>query len=199
MPEAGGCVPGAADPGPCRGRPSGPGMRRWNGGRARISTIMNAPHAPRPDPDAGVPPASIAWSDAFLLGYPPMDDTHREFVDCLRALQAATDAELPECLAAMRAHAVSHFEQEKRWMEETDFPAAQCHIDEHTAVLGTLDGITARLRDAGDTAVVRNIAQALADWFPGHADYMDAALSHWMCKRQYGGKPVVLRRGVASR
>lgn len=162
---------------------------------------MNAPHAPQAPVDAVAddPVASIAWSDAFLLGYPPMDETHREFVDCLRALQSASDAELPVCLEAMRAHAVSHFEQERQWMEETSFPAAQCHIDEHAAVLGTLEGITARLRDAGDTEVVRNIARALADWFPGHADYMDAALSHWMCKREYGGKPVVLRRGVASR
>ena len=26
-------------------------------------------------------------------------------------------------------------------------------------------------------------AQALADWFPGHADYLDSALAQWMAKR----------------
>ena len=40
-------------------------------------------------------------------------------------------------------------------------------------------------------------AEHLLAWFPGHADYLDSALAHWMCKQRLGGKPVVLRRGVA--
>ena len=51
----------------------------------------------------------------------------------------------------------------------------------------------ALLRERG-----RSLARALADWFPGHADYMDAALSHWMAKRSYGGKPLVFRRDAVK-
>jgi hemerythrin len=44
--------------------------------------------------------------------------------------------------------------------------------------------------------VGRSFLQELARWFPGHADYLDSALAAWMCKRQFGGKPVVLQRSV---
>ena len=42
------------------------------------------------------------------------------------------------------------------------------------------------------TAIGRDFAAELERWFPGHADYLDSALAAWMCKRQFGGKPVVL-------
>ena len=145
---------------------------------------------------------ALRWSDKFLLGYTPMDRTHQEFVACVAALQAATDAELPACLEALAAHCVAHFQQEEQWMTAADFPAAQCHADEHAAVLKSVREVQALWDDPAHAdrvhAVVRNLTQALADWFPGHADYMDAALSHWMAKRSLGGTPVVLRRGVAT-
>lgn len=145
---------------------------------------------------------ALRWSDKFLLGYTPMDRTHEEFVACVAALQAGTDAELPACLEALAAHCVRHFQQEEQWMTATDFPAAQCHADEHAAVLKSVREVQALLHDPAHAdrvnVVVRNLTQALVDWFPGHADYMDAALSHWMAKRSLGGTPVVLRRGVAT-
>ena len=77
--------------------------------------------------------APLQWSDSLLLGYGPMDEVHREFVDTVQALQTAQDADLPGCLEALVAHARSHFEAEDLWMVETDFPARACHIEEHAA------------------------------------------------------------------
>lgn len=148
--------------------------------------------------EAPAPPPAMAWSDRYLLGHDGMDHTHREFVDCVGALQTAADAELADRLQAFEAHAVSHFEQERRWMEDSDFPAAQCHADEHTAVLNSVHEVQGLLRDGGAVQVVRELAQALADWFPGHADYMDAALSQWLVKRSHGGTPIVLRRNLGQ-
>lgn len=138
--------------------------------------------------------SAMAWSDRYLLGHNGMDDTHREFVECVAALQTVGDAELAECLAAFEAHAVEHFEQERRWMKGTAFPAAQCHVDEHTAVLNSVHEVQELLRNGASGQVARDLARALADWFPGHADYMDASLSQWLIKRSHGGAPVVLRR-----
>ena len=83
-------------------------------------------------------------------------------------------------------------------MTETGFPPRQCHIDEHAAVLRSADEVLA-LAEQGQLGPIRGFAAALVDWFPGHADYLDAALAHWMCKRQHGGKPVVVRRGSTLR
>ncbi|MES2482192.1 MAG: hemerythrin domain-containing protein [Pseudomonadota bacterium] len=140
----------------------------------------------------------MGWHDGLLLGYSPMDAVHEEFVHCVATLQQASDAELPERLAELARHVQRHFGEEDRWMEETVFPARECHINEHAAVMKSVREVGALLAQ-GNTAVCRRLATELANWFPGHADYLDSALAHWMCKQRLGGKPVVIRRGIPGR
>lgn len=140
----------------------------------------------------------MQWSDSLLLGFAPMDAVHEEFVACVAALQQAQDSQLPEVMERLIAHAHAHFGEEDRWMQQTQFPARECHINEHAAVMKSLMDVQAMLAQ-GDTAVCRRLAVELARWFPGHADYLDAALSHWMCKQRMGGKPVVFRPTVGKR
>lgn len=137
---------------------------------------------------------TMKWSDRYLLGHTGMDNTHRDFVACVAALQTAEDAELEVCLAAFEAHAVEHFEQERQLMESTEFPAAQCHEDEHTAVLNSVHEVQEIVRKGGSVELIRQLTHALIDWFPNHADYLDASLAQWLVKRSHGGMPVVLRR-----
>jgi hemerythrin-like metal-binding protein len=137
----------------------------------------------------------IVWSDAFMLGFGPMDDVHEEFVEIVSAMQQAKDEELAGLLETFTVHAKAHFDAENAWMVETDFPARACHIDEHAAVMRSVHQVRDRLAQ-GDYAVARRLADELASWFPGHADYLDSALAHWMCKRRLGGKPVILRRDI---
>lgn len=137
----------------------------------------------------------LEWSDALLLGYAPMDARHEEFVSVVSALEVASDADLPQRLEAVADHLRAHFEEENRWMTESEFPARGCHVDEHDAVLRSLEQVQSLLA-GGDFSECRRLAKELARWFPGHADYMDAALAHWMFKRDTGGKPVILRRSI---
>jgi hemerythrin-like metal-binding protein len=124
-----------------------------------------------------------------------MDDTHKEFVERLDALLAAEDGEFLERLEAFERHAIAHFAEEDAWMQRTGFPPKECHIDEHAAVLASVRQVLELVRQ-GDIAEGRRLAAALADWFPGHAFHLDSALAHWMVKRSFGGKPVVLRRNL---
>lgn len=133
------------------------------------------------------------WSDRYLLGHHGMDDTHREFVELVDALLTVADAELPEALTAFERHAEAHFAQENRWMSEGGFPAGDCHIEEHEKVLASVREVQLALAD-GDVALCRELARALMDWFPGHADYMDSALAQWLVKRSHAGAPLVFRR-----
>lgn len=149
-------------------------------------------NAPLPSNDS-----ALTWHDGLLLGYAPMDHVHEDFVQCVVALREASDAALPAALAALRAHALDHFGQEDRWMVETEFPARECHINEHAAVLQSIDEVQALLAQ-GNTQICRRLTEELSQWFPGHADYLDSALAHWMCKQRLGGKPVVLRRHLPT-
>lgn len=149
------------------------------------------PHTPK------ITPIEFVWTDAYLVGFHEMDDVHREFVQIVQAMQSCTDAEFPAALEQFILHAKAHFGTEDAWMIETDFPPKDCHMDEHAAVMKSAEDVQA-LVATGNIAIGRSFAAELVRWFPGHADYLDSALAHWMVKRQHGGKPVVLRRGVAS-
>jgi hemerythrin len=139
---------------------------------------------------------SIHWGDTFLLGHEQLDDVHKEFVTLLGQLQRAPQADIAALLGALALHTREHFEMENTWMRDTEFPPRDCHIDEHAAVMKSIDEVRQRVA-SGDYDAVQSLADALADWFPGHADYLDAALAQWMCKRRFGGKPVVIRRDLA--
>ena len=133
------------------------------------------------------------WEDRYLLGYRAMDDTHREFVDLVNALLTVPDNGLPAALQAFAQHAEAHFAQENAWMLTEDFPPRDCHIDEHNKVLASVHDVQQLLAE-GDVDIVRELAKALRDWFPEHADYMDSALSTWLVKRAHAGRPLVFRR-----
>jgi hemerythrin len=90
-------------------------------------------------------------------------------------------------------HPEEHFASEERLMDRYGFPARECHADEHERVMSSVREVRA-LVAAGDARVGRELAQALADWFPGHSDYMDSAVATWVAKKTVGGAPVVLRR-----
>lgn len=121
--------------------------------------------------------AALEWSEALALELPLMDDTHREFVDLLAAVEAADDAALVAAWQALVEHTEQHFGQEDAWMASTRFAAGNCHAMQHKVVLQIMrDGAT-RAASQGELQVVRAMAAELALWFPQHAQSMDAALA----------------------
>lgn len=118
----------------------------------------------------------LLWSDALSLGLPAMDETHREFVALLAAVTDAPDDRLLDAWAALIEHTDQHFTQEDAWMRQTRFASGNCHSTQHKVVLivmreGLVQGAAGRLD------VIRQMAHELADWFPQHAQTMDAALA----------------------
>lgn len=118
----------------------------------------------------------LVWSDALSLDMPVMDDTHREFVDLLAAVEAASDATLLGHWAALIDHSVDHFGREDDWMQNTGFAASNCHGMQHDMVLQVMRECLKR-GEGGDLAVVRGLAGELGTWFTQHAQSMDAALA----------------------
>ena len=131
--------------------------------------------------------ASLAWSDALLLELDFMDDTHREFVDLLAAVETAEDEDLVERFRALVDHTDEHFGGEDRWMAATQFAASNCHTMQHNVVMQVLREALKRGQD-GDLVLLRDLARELGIWFPQHAQTMDAALALHL--RQIGFDPV---------
>ncbi|QHE83490.1 bacteriohemerythrin [Hydrogenophaga sp. BPS33] len=139
----------------------------------------------------------FAWDEAFSVHHASMDDTHHEFVDCLDALLRASDAQQHAALNAFEDHARRHFQEEDQAMRESAYGSAGCHVDEHAAVLKSLDEVRAVLAE-GRHDVVRAFALALADWFPRHAQVMDLGLARWLQQRRLGGAPVSISKRAVS-
>jgi hemerythrin-like metal-binding protein len=128
----------------------------------------------------------LAWSDALHLGQPVMDETHREFVELLNRLGLAGEADLLARLDEFIAHTKAHFGQEEAWMEAMQFPPLGCHRTEHEGVLEIMREVRNRIA-AGEPHYGPVLAKAIAEWFPLHAQSMDAVLSLYI--RQTGFDP----------
>ena len=57
------------------------------------------------------PATPLTWNDTLLLGDPEMDAVHEEFVALIARLTTAKAPEVANALAALEAHAISHFSQ----------------------------------------------------------------------------------------
>lgn len=125
--------------------------------------------------DFPVVPA-LDWSDSLRTGDGRMDQTHREFVDMLARLRDLQGEDPLPLYRELMAHTIEHFQQEDRWMVATGFSAENCHSLQHKQILGTLEAVETHYLQ-GDTDIVRRMADALAEWFPQHAQTMDAGLA----------------------
>lgn len=150
------------------------------------------------DTAAHTPAPAFAWSERFALGHGTIDANHREFVDLVNAMIVGPDDSLEGALDRFRAHAERHFGEEDAWMVEDDMPNRQCHLDEHQAVLASVREVQALEPGERKNAIIRDIAEHLARWFPGHAEQMDLAVAKSLVKKQLGGVPVMIRRNPLS-
>lgn len=128
----------------------------------------------------------LAWSDDLALGQDSMDETHREFVELLNRVSAAGADELLARLDEFIAHTEAHFGQEEAWMEAMQFPPLACHRTEHEGVLEVMREVRKRVA-GGEPHYGPVLAKAIAEWFPLHAQSMDAVLA--LTIRQTGFEP----------
>ena len=123
-----------------------------------------------------LPANALPWTASLQTGDARMDHTHQEFVDMLNQLLATPqDQQLP-LYRAFLSHTAEHFAQEERWMVATGFAAENCHAEHHATILETMRAVESHY-EAGDTEIITRLAEALAEWFPGHAASMDAGLA----------------------
>ena len=119
----------------------------------------------------------MQWSDSLELGLAPMDQTHREFIECYNAMASAPSEQLLERMDAFIAHTIEHFEQENQWMAIVGFPG--CHKAEHDRVLAVMHEVRKRVVD-GDLFLGKRLIEELPAWFENHAGSMDAALVQYL-------------------
>lgn len=121
----------------------------------------------------------MVWDDEMVLGNTALDQTHHEFVDILNRLAKTPEADLLPALDEAIAHTQTHFDLEEGWMARLNFPAAGCHVSEHTQVIGVMRMVRERVA-AGETHFAYVLATELSAWLRIHATTMDYALTYFI-------------------
>jgi hemerythrin len=129
-------------------------------------------------------PQSLLWSTDLLLGDERTDATHQEFIDLLNATGQAKEVEKLALYQSLVTHTVEHFGQEERWMLANGITAEHCHFSQHSSVLEVMKEVERRAL-AGETQLIGQMLEALAEWFPMHAQSMDAGLVEFLREKGF--------------
>lgn len=126
--------------------------------------------------------SALTWNENLALGVPAMDATHQEFVLLSNELSTAPESERGSVLERFIGHTIAHFAQEDRWMEELEFPAMDCHRNEHRRVLEVLNTVKLKWLEGSEEGrrLLEQLLSELGPWFEQHAQTMDAALAWYM-------------------
>ncbi len=135
-------------------------------------------------PPALSTPATLAWSPELALGDARTDITHQEFIALLNATAHCESAEKMPRYQALLAHTVEHFAQEERWMLACGIPADFCHFSQHNSVLEVMREVERRAL-AGEAGFIEQMLDALVEWFPQHAQSMDAGLVGYLAEKGF--------------
>ncbi|MEO5671441.1 MAG: hemerythrin domain-containing protein [Ramlibacter sp.] len=129
------------------------------------------------------------------LGDAELDADHTRLETLIGQLSDAPTEVVTLAMEALREHAYRHFEMEDSVLRTTGEGNALCHIEEHAAVLKSLDEVRHRLSEDGMTneaksLLVRRLAAHLLDWLPRHVQEMDASIASHRSRQRFGGSPV---------
>lgn len=149
---------------------------------AAVDPASPARAAPTPSGDTARSPVVIGWSEALVTGDVAFDDTHREFVELIEALDRADESEMAAAVDAAITHTQAHFRRETTLMQMHDFPPIHCHDTEHAQVLEVMLAVRDKVAN-GEHAYGRVLASALMEWLHVHVPTMDTVLALWLRER----------------
>ncbi len=132
---------------------------------------------------------------SITLGDPALDREHAELQRLIVALMQAPADRVAAALDALRTHAGKHFELEDADLRRVGGANATCHLDEHAAVLRSLDEVRQVLaRPEPPLDMIPRLAAELMRWLPEHVQVMDAGIASVRTKERLGGAPVQITR-----
>lgn len=140
---------------------------------------------------------TLAWTDELVLGDPRTDATHQEFIDLVNATTAAAPEQQLALYQQLLAHTVEHFAQEERWMSACGIPPDFCHFSQHSSVLEVMKEVERRAV-AGETALIASMIEALVEWFPMHANSMDAGLVSYLQEKGFDTASESFKEGAGA-
>jgi len=138
------------------------------------------------------------------LGDAQLDEDHAALHRLILSLRAAPLATAEQALSALHRHAADHFALEDEVLRANPNGNAKCHLDEHSAVLRTLQEVQLLLsQDEASPGAKANLLDRLThqllQWLPMHVSEMDAAVANERMQQRFGATAVRLIPRMATR
>lgn len=127
---------------------------------------------------------TLAWSPDLMLGDARTDTTHEEFIELLNATAECGAEQKLSRYQGLLGHTVEHFAQEERWMTACGIPPDFCHFSQHNSVLEVMREVERRAL-LGELTLIDQMLEALVEWFPQHAQSMDAGLVGYLMEKGF--------------
>lgn len=125
--------------------------------------------------------AYFVWGDDLVIDHGPLDDDHRQLVDCVNQLHTATSegrghAVVRHILEQLLAYTQAHFDREEREMALYHFPQLVRHKEQHVKLLNAVMELKRKF-DAGGLTVASQVSVLLRDWLSIHIRREDKELA----------------------
>ena len=116
---------------------------------------------------------------------------HRSLRQLARCLRECREQDVAQAYMDVLRATEHAFHAEHRLMEAFDFPARQCHLEQHARVLRALHCLHPAVMHGAHHPGRHTGGQLLMDWFHLHNTTLDAALAVWVshCEQALSGKP----------
>lgn len=134
-------------------------------------------------------PAAL-WRDQMDLGYPPLDDEHKDF---LSVVQKATEAAKVGDFATMEwvfeksyEYARDHFSHEEDIMERIQFPDIEAHMKAHQIFIKNISELRQQYEVSASAPEKQQIAIKTANflnvWLLGHILSRDKVMKPYLVR-----------------
>jgi len=128
--------------------------------------------------------AYFVWGDDLNIDLGPIDDDHRQLVDCVNQLHTATSEGRGQevvagILDSLIAYTQQHFDREERQMERYRFPHLDAHRLQHQRLMQEVQTLRAKF-DAGSITVASQVSTLLRDWLSLHIRRHDKELGKYV-------------------
>ena len=140
---------------------------------------------------------TLSWTEELMLGDARTDHTHQEFIALVNATTAAPLERKLAVYQELLAHTVEHFAQEERWMLACGIQPDFCHFGQHASVLQVMQEVERRALN-GEMEYIGSMIEALVEWFPSHANSMDAGLVSYLQEKGYDTTTETFKDGAPA-
>ncbi len=119
---------------------------------------------------------STVWREQMELGYPPLDEEHKAFLDVVNnsmgvAVSGDFDS-MEEIFESCYDYARNHFSHEEDVMERIGFPDLEAHMKSHQIFIKNISELRQQFEVAssinGKKEIAIKAANFLSVWFLGH-------------------------------